>query len=318
MGKSLIIVIAVALLTALPALGGPLAMNQVSAAANWVVHADCEQFNKSRLGQLVRAELANLGIEEQLKNFATVFSFHPLDDVRDVTIYGQGQDRDKAIVLIEGRFDKEKLLALVRMNPKHEQTQYGSIVIHGWQHEEKIPGHDVKEQMMYGCFYRDDLIVMSAGLSVVKHAVDVVNGSAATAVGGAFDAIIMQSKGIFFQVAANNLAQTVGDQQKAAVLKQAHQLALAVGQDEKNVYINANLKADSQEAAGYIKKILDGIVAYLALAGKEQPKLAALVERVNVSCVQDTVQIHFRSQPEPVLQFLKEQSKRQQKDETKS
>lgn len=318
MRKSFVALMAVALFAAMPVLAGPLMKNQVSTAANWVVHADYEQFHKSRLGQLFRAELANLGIEEDLDNFAKVFSFHPLDDVRDVTIYGKGQDREKAVVLIEGRFDKEKVLALVRLNPEHEETEYGRIVVHKWRHEEKIPGRDAKEQMMYGCFYRDDLIVMSAGLPAVKHAIDVLKGSIPNADSGRFDQILVEKQGVFFLAAADDLGQTAGEQQKAAVLKQAEQLALAIGQDEKSVYIDVNLKADSQEAAQYIQRILDGILAYLALAGQEQPKLAALVEKVNLSRVQDTVRIRFTSEPEPILQFLKEQSKRRGQDKTKN
>jgi len=318
MRRPLIVLIAATLLAAVPVLGGPIMKSQVSGTANWVVHADCEQFNKSRLGQLIRAELSSLGIEEKLQDFAKVFSFHPLDDVRDVTIYGQGQDREKAVVLIKGKFDKEKLLALIRSNPEHQESEYGSIVIHRWRNEEKVPSQDAKEQMMYGCFYRDDLIVIGAGLPAVKHALDVLNGSTASAVGGVFDSAIQQRQGVFFMVAANNLAQTVSDQQKAAVLKQANQLALAVGEDEKNVYVNVNLKASSQEAAEYIRRILDGILAYLALAAKEQPKLAALVENIKLSCAQNTVQVYFKSDPEPILQFLKEQSKRKEQDKTKN
>jgi len=294
------------LLVAVPALAGPLAKEQVSGGANWVVHVDVEQFRTTRMHQFARPELENLGIEKKLSGFATLFSFHPIDDIRDVTIYGKGQDRKKAVVLIEGVFDKERLLALVGMNPEHEEIEYGDMVLHRWVDENK-KDPDGPGQVTYGCFYQDDLIVMGAGLEGVKHAVDVLDGTAADAANVVFSRATEDAKGVFLQVMAHSVGQIVGEEPKAAVLRQTDQVGLVIGEVEGKFYIDLALTAKSEEVAQAINKILEGIIAFAMLTGEEDPKLAELAAMVELSCQLNTVRVHFESDSEAVVQFLKEQ-----------
>jgi uncharacterized protein YjbJ (UPF0337 family) len=255
--------------------------------------------------------MVNLGIEENLSNFAQIFSFHPLDDVRDVTLYGTGKDREKAVVLIDGFFDKERILTLLRMNPEYKGIKYGNIVLHQWIDEnQKDPN-----ELMYGCFYRDDLIVMSAGLDAVKLAVDVLNGSAKDAAGNIFNQPALDAKGAFFQAAGKRVGEMLGQDPGAAAFRQTDQLGLAIGEVDGKFYIDWRLTAKSEEAAQAITQMLEGILAFASLTNEEQPKLAELAKKVKVSCEQNKVQVHFESNPEVVVQFLKEEwQKNQQKD----
>lgn len=315
MKRSMLVLIAGVLLAAVPALAGPLVIEQVSGGASWVVHANQQQFKKTQTGQLIRKELVNLGIEENLSNFAMIFSFHPLDDVRDVTVYGTGKDREKAVVLIDGFFDKERILSILRMNPQYKEIKYGDIVLHEWFDEnQKDPN-----QMMYGSFYKDDLIVMGAGLEAVKLAVDVLKGSAKNAAGGIFNQPVLNAKGAFFQAVGKRVGEMVEQDQdpQAAVLKETDQLGLAIGEIEGKFYIDLGLTAKSEEAAQAITNILDGIIAFVSLPNEEQPKLAELAKKVKVSCEQNTVQVHFESDPEAVVQFLKEQWQKKKEEDSK-
>jgi len=309
MKKLMMVLMVSVLLAAVPVLGGPLVKSRVSGSANLVAHVDIERFNSTQIGRLIREELRNQGVEEDLTNFANVFSFHPLDDVRNVTIYGQGQNPEKAVALIEAKFDKERLLTVLRFNPSYEETKYGDIVIHSWVDEKKQDPNDSNVGRMYGCFYNDELVVIGAGLEAVKQAVDVLNGSAENAASGVFNQTSLNAKGAFFQVAANNVGEVVGEEPEAAALKQTSELGLAIGEFENNVYVDLDLKAKSEEAAQAISKILDGIIAFATLADEEQPKLAELAKAVELSCVQNTIQVRFKASSETVFSFLKEQWK---------
>lgn len=311
MKKLLMVIVTSVLVVEGPVLAGPLVMSQVSGSASWVVHADQQQFKKTLTGQLIRKELVNLGIEENLSNFAMIFSFHPLDDVRDVTIYGTGKDREKVVVLIDGFFDKEKILPLLRMNPQYKETKYGDIILHEWFDEnQKDPN-----QMMHGCFYKDDLIVMGAGLDAVKLAVDVLKGSAKNAAGDTFNQAALNAKGAFFQAVGKRVGEMVGQDPEAAVFKQTDQLGLAIGEIEGKFYIDWRLTAKSEEVAQAITQMLEGILAFVSLPNEEQPKLAELAKKIKINCEVKTVKVKFESAPEMVVQFLKEQwQKNQQKD----
>jgi hypothetical protein len=304
------------LLAAVPAFGGSLVKSRVSGSANWVAHADIEQFNKTQIGRLIREELRNQGVEEELTNFANVFSFHPLDDVRNVTIYGNGQDPKKAVVLFESKFDKEQLLTVLRFNPSYEETKYSDITIHSWVDEKKQDPNDSNAGKMYGCFYNDELVVMGAGLEAVKQAIDVLNGSARNAAIGVFNQAALNTKGAFFTAAANTVGEIVGEDPEAAVLREGEQLGLAIGETESKFYIDLSLTAKSEEAAQAISKIAEGIIALAILAGEEQPKLAELAKKLKLSCEQNTVRVHFESDAEAVVQSLKEQWEKNREKES--
>jgi len=307
------VLIVCVLLAAVPVQGGPLLKSQVSADANWVVHADYDLLNKTIIGQLIRAELASLGLEVKLQDFKTIFSFHPLDDVRDVTLYGSGDDREKAVVLIEGDFDQDTLVALVRMNAEYEEIEYGDVVVHSWVDEnKKDPGK--AGQRMYGCVPKNDLVVMGAGLEALKQAVDVLNGSAANAADGVFDQAALDTTGVFFQVAANAVGDVAEHQNNATLLKQADKLGVVVGEVEGTFYVDLTLSAKSQEIAQNLKKVVEGMIAFLTLAGSEQPVLAELAKKLELSTADNIVAIHFESDSAAIISFLKEQweAKKQQ------
>ena len=296
-------------------LAGNLFMEQVDGSASWVVHANQEQFKKTRIGQLIRKEMVNLGIEENLSNFAMIFSFHPLDDVRDVTVYGTGNDKEKAVVLIDGFFDKERILSLLRMNPQYKEIKYSDILLYQWRDEnEKDPN-----QMMYGCFYKDDLIVMSSGLEAVKQEVDVLKGKAKSATSDTFSQTALSAKGAFLQAAGKRVGEMVaGEDPQAAALKQSDQLGIAIGENDGNFYVDVGLLAKSEEAAQAITKMLDGILAFVSLPNEQQPKLAEIAKKVKINCQDKTVKVKFESPPEVVVQFLKEEWQKNQKKESKS
>ncbi len=318
MRKLMVVLMASVLFAAVPTLAGPLVIEQVSGGASWVVHANQQQFKKTQTSQLIRNEMVNLGIEENLSNFATIFSFHPLDDVRDVTIYGCGQDREKAVVLIDGFFDKERILSLLRMNPQYKEMKHGDIVLHEWFDENQKDSNGTAGQMMYGCFYQDDLIVMGAGLEAVKLAVDVLKGSAENAAGGIFNQAALDAKGAFFQAMGRRVGEMmVGEGPEAAALKQTDRLGLAIGEVDGKFYIDWRLTAKSEEVAQAITKMLDGIIAFASLPNEEQPMLAELAKKVKVSCEQNTVQVRFESDPEAVVQFLKEQWQKKKEEDNK-
>ena len=303
MKMSMLVLTVGVLLVAVPALAGPLTKEQVCGSANWVVHVDVEQFRATRVHQLVRPELENLGLEKKLQDFETLFSFHPIDDLRDVTIYGKGEDRNKAVALIEGPFDEEKLVALLGFAPEHEQIEYGDNVLHKWV-DEKRKDCDGAPQKTYCCFYRDDLIVMGAALDGVKHAVDVLSGTAGNAADVVFCRSIENAKGAFLQVMAKDLRKTVGNQPKAAVLRQVDQLALAFGEVQGRFYEDFLLTAKSEEVAQAITRIFDGIIAFAVLIGEDAPKLAELAAMVELSCQQNIVHAHFEADSASVVQFL--------------
>jgi len=283
---------------------GPIVKSRISADAEWVVHVDNDTFNKSRLGQIVRAEMVKRGMEEKFRNFKEMSSFHPLDDINNITIYGQGK---KEVALIQGKFDKSKILAFVRANPHHKQIEYHGINIQQWGRsaETEVPFPVPNEQIMSGGFYDDDLIVLSADLSAIERAFDVLEGSQPSAANSFFDNIDIQSKNTFLQaIIANDAPGILDNAASTVILKNTNRLVLEIGEIEKSVFVKIILNAYTKDAAEGIKKLLDGIAAYLILAGKEKPELAELAQQIKISNIENTVQINFESEPDLIMRMI--------------
>jgi len=282
------------------ATGRPLESNKISADANWVAWIDCQQFLKSGIGQTLKTELAKQGVEERLNNFALLFGFNPLTDVRDIMLYGQGNDPNKSVVMLEGKFDKSKILTFLGMYPEHKQFDYGTITIQQWRQGD----NDASDDFKYGCFYQDDLIIISSDLPTLENAINVLKGTAKNTSNEVFRDTLLQNPNAFIEVAAANLDRLVGSKPQAEVLKQAEQLVVVIGQGEENVFVNVDLKAKSQETAENISKLLNGVLAWLSLAGKDEPALSTIAQTMKLSTYSDTIQVRLEIKPELIQQVI--------------
>ncbi len=308
-------------LAAIPVVGGPLQKNEVGPGANWVVHADLEMFRNTTLGKLFMAELQTQGLDEKLQSFETIFSFHPLRDVRDVTLYGQGQDRSNAVVIVDGRFDPEKLVAVVRWNPQYREIAHQGATLHQWLSEEKKADKTIT-QMMYGYIHDGRQVVISSGLDALKQAVDTLKGRAGGApVGGNDDSPLLnqipQTRGnTFFQAVATNVGQIVGENPKAAVLRQTDSLTLTASEAPDKLSIELRLASKSGEVAANMLEVFQGIQAMASLVAEGQPKLSELAKNLNISMSEPdrTVKVRFEAPVQVVFGFLKErwEQKKQQ------
>lgn len=304
-------------LGAWPAGAGELAPGELAPDANWVVHLDQEALRGSSIGRLVLAELEKQGLAEKIDSFATIFDFHPINDIRDVTVYGVGQDQEKAVVLADANFDRDKLVAVARMNPHYHQIPYGSTTIHRWSQDDQDNTGENGEpaaKMMYGCIYDGRLVVLSAGLDAVKKAADTLNDADAGAPAELSERASTR-EGTFFQLIGTGVGAMLGGEPKAAVLREAEALTLAAGDDQGKVFIDLSLESNSAEVAENMTKMLEGMVALAKLAGQEQPELVALAEQVRISSVNQTTQVRFEAEAQTVLDLLKnrwEQDRQQQ------
>jgi len=120
----------------------------------------------------------------------------------------------------------------------------------------------------------------------------------------------LNTQGAFLQVAANSVAEMAQKHGKGAGFGQTDEIGLAIGETEGTFYIDMGLLAKSEEAASGITKILEGIGALASLAGQERPVLAEFVQRVQLSCQGNAIQMHFEADSESLFQFLKEQGEK--------
>jgi len=305
MRQRITILAAIALVASPAVFAGPLVKANVSADADWVVHLNNGRLAKTELGKSIRAELIAMGIEEKLKSFELIFGFNPIDDLRNITIYGNGTDEKKVVVLAEGDFDPNQLVSLVSMNPMHEELSHGDSTVHKWLDENEMDENNAPKSM-YGSIHKGKTVILSRGVDAVTQAIDVLDGSAANAV-DSLNQPALSSKGAFIQIVGTNIARLAAQQGQAAMLKQAESISLAVGEVDSKFYAAASLIASNPETAQAIGKMADGIIAFMSLARQEQPQLAQIANAMKLSYEDNRVSMRLEVDSNKVMAFLKEQ-----------
>jgi len=301
-------------LASVPALAAPLQKSTIGPGADWVAHADVDALRNSTIGKLVLEELKAQGVEQKMQDFASIFSFNPLTDVHNVTLYGNGKDRNRAVAVVDGRFDAQKLISLVRLNAQFQETPYQNVTLYQWHNEDKKGGPG---ELMYGFVREGRGIVLSTGLDTLKQAADNLRGSGPGPSAGLAGQVPSAESGTFLQIVATGIANLAGDDPQAAILKQADLFTAGAGEAGDKAFIGLRLRGQSPDVADSVMKMVQGVVAWTQMVAPEQPKLSELAKNVNVTREDRTVQIRFEAASQSIFAFLKEQwQKKQQQQPT--
>lgn len=300
---SMIVLAAALSVAAVPTFGAPLQTSEVHPTATWVAHIDMEAFRASDIGKMVMAELQKQGLDQKFESFATIFSFHPLRDLRNVTLYGRGADRDHAVAVVNGKLDTQKLLAFVRLNPQHQEIPYKGGTIHRWRHE--------TDQMLHGFVHDESRVVVGAGQEAVQQAVDALKGQATGTATNLFKQIPEGRGRVFLQAAATGIGDIAGQNPQAAVLRQTDSLALTVGEATENVFGELSLLGQTTEGAENMNQTLLGIFSMFQLMGGEQPQLAELAKSIRLSVTDRTIRIRFEMVSKSLFEMIKTQWEQQ-------
>jgi len=303
------------LLSASGAVAGGLDKNIVGGEANWVAHVDVEAFNNTQIGKIIRRHLEETGELEKLKAFKAIFSFNPLDDIRNVTIYGRGKEKENAVAVIQARFDRDTLLELLHKNATHKQIRYGGHQIQSWI-DEKHKGNE--DERTYGSFHGKDTVVLGSCLEAVKKSLDVLDGKVKSArQKKVFRLLKKAPDGVVITAAANGLGKMAQQWERALMLKNTNQSCLFIGENDGMFYIDLKLDATSVETATELTQMIQGVIALLNLAGRDQPEIAELAAAIKLTTRKRLVQVHFEKDVDDVAAVLREEWKKQRASKTR-
>ncbi len=282
---------------------GRLNRSIVSAKADWVAHLDLEKLNDSEIGRMGRMQLQQTGDAAKLDAFKAIASFHPLDDIKSVTIYGQGKEQANALAVFEASFNKETLLTLLRYNTTFTESAYGTHQIRSWI-DDKHGGDESKRQ--YGSFHGSNRVILGHSLDTIKHGLDVLDGKADSARGQQqFGLIRRSARDAFIVAAADGVGAMAGQWEQTVMLKNTEQTALSVGEVDGKLFGELNLLAVSEDTARELSQVVQGIVAMLNLAGKDQPQIAELASAISVTTRNNLVRVRLEADIHNVAAFIK-------------
>lgn len=245
------------------AVAGPINPKDVPSEAKWVAHLDVQGLVASQFGQYVLGQLREREqLDAKLQGFVAVFGFDPLKDLAGVTIYGTEYSPASAVVVIKGKWDKERLLGLLKQNPSYAETAHGQHMLLRWTDK---PEDAQDDGVRNGAFHNDGTAVISRSEAAVKNALDVLDGKSA----GTADVIPAAAPGVFLMVAAKDFTLPANADPKARVLKRIAGGTLMAGETGDTAFANARLNTRRPEDAQRVRQMLDGGLAFLSLATEE-------------------------------------------------
>ncbi len=297
MKRSLILVLLFAVVFTHQCSAKPLDPTIIDFNAGWLFHADYDQFNQSRIGDLIKQQMSLLGLDSHLTDFSDKFAFHPLEDVNSVTIYGQGEDKSKAVAFVYANFDKQTLLNLLENDSTHEIIEYKKQKIHKFRNKKRA---DDEGKITFVLLNADN-IILSTGLDAVKTAADNQNINGNNVANTELLNLLENNSSAIIQLAGINIAENLGPKNNSIVLKQTDTLSITIGELNEIFYIDLNLKAYDSQTAVDIENMMRGFISLGLLAHEKHPQWTKIAEATQVIRKNKTINVYFEAEPEFII-----------------
>jgi hypothetical protein len=237
----------------------PLDLDRVAAKAMWVMHLDMDAARESTVLERAweRAVKMHPQAEQMLKMGAGMMGMDPRKDLRDVTMYGLDTDKKNGAMVVRAKVNREMLERMVEKAPDHETMEHRSHVLHAWTHK-GWKGH--KGQRVVGAFQRDDVMVFARTPEMVKAALDVLDGDAASAPDdGPLGGRVRPGSILVARAAA------IDPDTKCPVLRQGRSFRVAMGENGGTSFYRARLDMKTDADADRAEDVVEGMEALARL-----------------------------------------------------
>jgi hypothetical protein len=273
----------------------PLDQTIVDTNANWLFHADYDQFNNSKIGNLMKQQMTLLGLDSCLTDFSAKYAFHPLKDVNSVTIFGQGEDKSKAVAFVYANFEKQVLLDLLEKDSTHEIIEYKGHTIHKFINKKRV---DDQGEIVFVLLNADN-IVLSTGLDAVKTSIDNINKKSVTDT--QLLTLFKNNQPAIINAVGVNIAENLSQKNDSIILKQTDTLSIAIGEQNEKLYIDSNITAYDEQTAIDIENMIRGFISLGLLAHEKHPEWTKLAMATQLVRKDKTINIYFEAEPEFIL-----------------
>ena len=279
---------------------GPLKRTEVAAQPVWVLHVDLDGLRSTQLGTFLLGELQKPEAQAKFAALKMMVNFDPRTQLHGVTLYTTGNDSKDGVLIIYADFEPERLVTLARAAEEYQSASHGSHVIHSWLDEKK------KDKPRVYAAIHGNRVLFGQRQAVVAAALDVLDGAANLQSSGLFPQLGTGSA--FIQAASRKLDVAAGDP-NAAVLRQAKGVRLEVGESAQKVFGQLTLETGSEEIAGHVNSIANGLLSLMKLQTKNAAA-TKLAENGVLSLNGTSVICSWRFPAEEVVAFLKAEAAR--------
>jgi hypothetical protein len=289
----------------------PLNLKHVAADAKWVAHVDWDALQASKVFQDIREDLlkAHPGAERHLAELREHWKFDPRHDLHGITLYGEQLKSEgqtvgtKGVAIVHAKLDQQFLLERAKQAPGHEVTAHGKYEMHTWLQGGRRSEH---ERTVTGAFYAPDTLLFGSSKEEVAAALDVLDGTKPSLAGKDSPLAAAAPQGAVF------VARVIGltEAKLPAECPLAHKvnaLVLAIGEYQRNAFVQGKLVVDRPETAEQIKSVVQGGLALAAMSHADDAEAQKLIDAVKITTSGNTVSAGWQAAVEAAAAQMKKE-----------
>ena len=262
----------------------PLDRSRLPAATHWLLHIDFDAARKSKLFNSVIEEMLNQpSTKAQVRRFHTLTGTDALVDLHSATVFNTTFEKDSAVLVINSRLEKEKVLRIASVLPDHTILHFGTHDIHTWSDKRT-------HRTTAGSFWGDDVVVMGPNLAGVETELDVLDGRGTSL--ASVDRMVgaAPSAGTFIEAAITDLKSAPIE---SPVFRNVEEIHVMMGDGDGTTFVHGQMVTQSPQMAHRLRRLADGLKEFPLLLGPDHPAaewMRKLLDPVSVTA--DGVVVH--------------------------
>jgi len=268
----------------LAAHAAPLNTRQLAPETAWCFHLDMAAFRKTELGRFLTDEARDEELAAVVRDFRKRCSFHPLQDVTSLTLYGCDYTPGGGVLLLEGSLDSDAVVTSLRADRNVQQGKHGRHTLYEWE----APDRAVSR---VACFYSPTLTIVGSRRATVSRAIEVLGAKPSSPLKAALP---KPGEGVILCGWAADCHGKLDSFRQSVLLNPVTRLALALGQAGNRVTGELHLETGSSTEATHLRDIVAGVLALTILSDEENPVAARLASKTQVALKDRTVQLRLQ------------------------
>lgn len=301
-------ILVVVLVLAGPVTAASLQLGQLPSSAMWVAHADVEAFVHAKIGVFVLDQLKKPEAQAGLTVLKNLTGTDLTRDITSITLYGTAPGEQNGVAIIQGTFDQEKLLPLLRTNPTLREIKVGERTAYQWTDKPKA---DKPGPQRFGMFYRGNLVLVAGSQSMLSLAVGVLDGRQ-DSLASASPPKITPSAGTCLGVYVAQVPELPKGEKAAELFKKLVSGRFEAGEADANLFARLTVVTRDAATAGDLAKMAQGFLAFLDLVKDVRDngrpalpvELATMLKDVKVSAHEATAEASLVTPVQNVTSFL--------------
>jgi hypothetical protein len=284
-----------AALTLVVALGAsgradPLDNRQIPADAKWLFHVDVSAINAGTVSR----RISDLWLERpptslQLRQLRRTTGVDPSKDLKGITIYGRSYKANGAVVILRSKVVQDRPHRYLRRRPDYQESQHGRHELMAWTEKKRR----VDEHPMTACFFRPTLWVFARDIDDLKLALDVLDGNSPSLSQDNSLHAPAAPEGTVIQMRGTGLREAQLPFESPLVRKSTYLIALG-GETSTEAFAEARMATESEEVAGQLRAVADGLLAMARLRFDKDPDALRMLDAVKVSAEEKIVSVECR------------------------